>query len=69
MDLNTFGRDIYNGTITLKEADEDGNSLLVEIMNFERKIKPQHLEKKLKKRNILKNFNAKNEYYIYEFQT
>ena len=30
----TFGRDIYNGEITLKEADEDQASLLNEIMNF-----------------------------------
>ena len=27
--INTFGRDIYNGKITLKEADEDQSSLLV----------------------------------------
>ena len=35
--INTFGREIYNGKITLKEADEDQSSLLVEIMNFKKK--------------------------------
>ena len=38
--LNTFGRDVYNGTITLKEDDKDQSILLVEIMNFKCKIKP-----------------------------
>ena len=32
--VNTFGRDIYSGTITLKEANEDQSDLLVEILNF-----------------------------------
>ena len=32
---NAFGRDIYNGKIALKEADQ--SSLLVEIMDFQKK--------------------------------
>ena len=44
--IRTFGRDIYNGEITLKEADEDQASLLNEIMNFRDKTKPQDEEKK-----------------------
>ena len=32
--INTFGRNVYNGKFTLKEADEDQSSLLVEIMYF-----------------------------------
>ena len=51
----TFGRDIYNGEITLKEADEDQASLLNEIMNFRDKTKPQDEEKKQKKKDVLKN--------------
>ena len=31
--VGTFGRDIYNGEITLKEADEEQANLLVEIVN------------------------------------
>ena len=48
--INTFGRDIYSGTITLKEADKDQIILLVEIMNFKNKIKPQNPEKKEKEK-------------------
>ena len=48
--IKTFGRDIYSGKVTLKKADEDHASLLVEIMNFKKKIKPQDPEKKRKKR-------------------
>ena len=32
--IRAFGRDIYKGEITLKEADEDQASLLNEIINF-----------------------------------
>ena len=52
--IRTFGRDIYNGEITLKEADEDQASLLSEIMNFRDKTKPQDEEKKQKKKMFLK---------------
>ena len=36
---NTFGGDIYNGAITLKEADEDQTSWLLEFINFKKKNK------------------------------
>ena len=52
--IRTFGRDIYNGEITLKEADEDQSSLLNEIKNFRDKTKPQDEEKKQKKKMFLK---------------
>ena len=38
---NTFGRDIYNRKITLKEYDEDQSILLVVIMNFKKRPKPK----------------------------
>ena len=44
--IRAFGRDIYNGEITLKEADEDQASLLNEIINFRDQTKPQDEEKK-----------------------
>ena len=50
--IKTFGRDIYNGEITLKEADEDQASLLNEIMNFRHKTKPQDQEKKTRKKKM-----------------
>ena len=46
--IKTFGRDIYNGEITLKEADEEQSSLLNEIRNFKDKTKPQDEEEKKK---------------------
>ena len=53
--ISTFGRDIYSGKITLKEAGKYQNSFLVEIMSFKSKIKPQNTEQKQKKTDILKN--------------
>ena len=53
--IKTFGRDIYNGEITLKEADEEQSSLLNEIRKFRDKTKPQDQEKKTRKKDVLKN--------------
>ena len=53
---NTFGRDIYNGKITLKEANEDQSNLLVEILNFREKVKAKNPEKKQMKKMFLKTF-------------
>ena len=50
--MNTFGRDISNGTITLKEADKDQSDLLIENLNFRKQIKPHTPERK---KHILKN--------------
>ena len=50
--IKTFGRDIYNGKITLKEADEEQPSLLNEIRNCRDKIKPQDEEKKNRKKKM-----------------
>ena len=56
---NTFGWDIYNGKITLKETDEDQASLLVEIFFFlKKKTRLQNPEKKQEEKNILKNVYA-----------
>ena len=52
--IRTFGRDIYNGDITLKEADEYQSSLLNELKNFRDKTKPQSEEKNEKKKMFLK---------------
>ena len=49
---------IYNAKITLGKASEDQSSLLVEIASFKKKTKPQNLEKKQEKKDILKNLYA-----------
>ena len=48
--IRTFGRDIYNSDITLKQPDADQSSLVNEIKNFRDKTKPQDEEKKRKQR-------------------
>ena len=53
--IKTFGRDIYNVKITLKEADNDQENLLVEIMNVKKLVKPKNPDKKQQKRDFLKN--------------
>ena len=50
----THGRGIYDGATTLKEADDDQRNLLVEIINFKKKTKPQDPGKKQKKKIFLK---------------
>ena len=52
--IRTFGRDIYNGAITIEEADKDQASLLNEIKNFRDKTKPQDEKKNRKKKMFLK---------------
>ena len=49
--IKAFGKDIYDGTITLKEVNDYQTDLLDEIMNFKKKTKPKILEKKTRKRN------------------
>ena len=39
--IRTFGKDIHDGAITLKEADDYQKDLLVEIMNFKKNTKPK----------------------------
>ena len=50
--IKTFGGDIYEGKITIKEADEYQADLLVEIMSFKKNTKPGSREKKNKKKNL-----------------
>ena len=53
--IRTFGRDIYNGEITLNEANEDQTSLLAEIINFKNKTKPRGTKKKTEKKRCASN--------------
>ena len=52
--IRTFSRDIYEGIITLEEADNDQPNLLNEIRNFKDKTRPQNDKKKKKKKLFLK---------------
>ena len=39
--IKAFGRDIYEGTITLEEAGKNQTNLLAEIMNFRKNSRPR----------------------------
>ena len=55
--IKTFGRDIFEGKITIKEADEYQKDLLVEIMNFRKTKKKKKSKKKNKEEKVfLKTF-------------
>ena len=47
--IKTFGRDIYEGKITIKETDEYEDDLLTEIMSFRKYTKPRSQERKQEK--------------------
>ena len=53
--ISTFGTDMYNGTITKEDADEDQSDLSSEILSFRKKVKPKNPEKKTEKEDVLKN--------------
>ena len=53
--VRTFDKDIYNDTITIKEANNDQSNLLVEILNFSKQVKPKNKKKKPQKDDVLKN--------------
>ena len=55
--IKTFGRDIYEGKITIEEADKYQTDLLVEIMNFRKNTKPRSQEKKREKEIVLENLH------------
>ena len=52
--MKTFGKNIYDGTVMLKEADDYQTDLLVKIINFRKKTKPKSPEKNKKKKLFLK---------------
>ena len=53
--IKTFGRDIYEGKITLEKANEYQTNLLAQIIDFRANSKPKSQEKKQEKEIALKN--------------
>ena len=53
--IKAFGRDIYDGKITLKEADEDQADLLSEIIIFLKNSKTKNYREKTRQKIICKN--------------
>ena len=54
--IKTFGRYIYEGKITIEEANEYETDLLTEFMNFRKNTEPRNQEKKQEKEIALENF-------------
>ena len=52
----SFGSDIYEGNIMLKEADEYQADLLVKIMSFKKNTRPKSPEKNKKEKLFLKTY-------------
>ena len=61
--IRNFGKDIYEGEITLEEADKDQSDLLNEIKNFSDKTRPKNYIKKHEKEiaynNLYKFYSAR----------
>ena len=53
--IKTASRDIYEGNITIEEANEYQTSLLAESMGFKKNTKPRSQEKKQEKEILLEN--------------
>ena len=53
--IKTFGRDIYEGEITIIKADKYQTDLLTEMLDFRIHSKPRSEEKKQEKEIVLKN--------------
>ena len=49
--MKTFRQDIYEGKITIKEANEYQDDLLVEIINFKKKNQTKESRKKTRKKS------------------
>ena len=49
--IRSFGEDIYEGEMTLEEADKDQSDLLNKIKNFNDKTRSKNYKKKTRKRN------------------
>ena len=57
--IKTFSRDIYEGKITIRKANEYQTNLLAEIVSFKKHTKPRSQEKKTRKKIVLKKFFLK----------
>ena len=53
--IRTFGEDIYDGKITLEEADEDQTDLADKINEFTKEERPKNYDKKQEKKIVTKN--------------
>ena len=70
--IRTFGEDIYNGKITLEEADEDQSDLADELIILLRKQGQKMMRKNKKKKIVrknLRNFSGQREMVLNGFKS
>ena len=53
--IRTFGKDIYEGKITLEEADKEQSYLADEIDKFIKETRPKNVDKKRERKIVMKN--------------
>ena len=53
--IRTFGEDIYEGKLTLQEADQDQSDLADQINNFIKETRPKNYDEKQDKKIVTKN--------------
>ena len=53
--IRTFGEDIYEGKLTLQEADQDQSDLADQMNNFIKETRPKNYDKKQDKKIVTKN--------------
>ena len=53
--IRTFDEDIYDGEVTLEEADKDQSDLVEKINDFIKKTKPKSDKKRQEKEDVEKN--------------
>ena len=56
--IRTFGQDIYEGNITLEQADEEQSNLTYEIDKFIRETRLKNITKKQQRKIVMKNLRA-----------
>ena len=54
--IKYFAKNIFNGKITLNNADKGESNLWIEIMNFKKNPKPKNPEKKSPPKNMLESY-------------
>ena len=54
--IRTFGEDIYEGKLTLQEADQDQSDLADQINNFIKETRPKNYDKKQDKKIVTKTY-------------
>ena len=54
--MRSFAKNILGDKVTLNNADEDQNGLLVEIMDFKKKTNPEKPKEKNVKKRYFSNF-------------